>query len=281
VAVSFDTIDHGWMMRFLAHRIADRRLLRLIEKWLKAGVIEDGVRKASERGTPQGAVISPLLANIYLHYVFDLWAHRWRGQHAKGDVIVIRYADDTIVGFQYEGEARTFLSALQDRLRQFGLTENPQKTRLIEFGRFAELRRQRRGLGRPETFDFLGFTHCCSKTRQGYFKILRLTMKKRIRATLAAIRVKLKRKLHDPVAQVGHWLKRVVQGYFNYHAVPDNLRRLQGFRDEVCRAWLQSLRRRSQRHRMTWVRFQRLIDRYVPRCRQQHPYPSQRNRVTT
>ena len=281
ISAFFDTIDHGWMMRFLAHRIADRRLLRLIEKWLKAGVIEDGVRKASERGTPQGAVISPLLANIYLHYVFDLWAHRWRGRHVNGDVIVIRYADDTIVGFQYEGEARTFLSALQDRLRQFGLTENPQKTRLIEFGRFAQIRRQRRGLGRPETFDFLGFTHCCSKTRQGYFKILRLTMKKRMRATLTAIRVKLRRKLHEPVAQVGHWLKRVVQGYFNYHAVPDNLRRLQGFRDEVCRAWLQSLRRRSQRHRMTWVRFKRLIDRYVPHCRQQHPYPPQRDRVTT
>jgi RNA-directed DNA polymerase len=279
ISAFFDTIDHGWMMRFLAHRIADRRLLKLIEKWLKAGVIEDGVRRASERGTPQGAVISPLLANIYLHYVFDLWAHRWRGQHANGDVIVVRYADDTIVGFQYEGEARTFLSAVQDRLKQFGLAVNPQKTRLIEFGRFAEIRRQRRGLGRPETFDFLGFTHCCSQTRQGYFKILRLTMKKRMRATLAAIRVELRAKLHEPVAQVGRWLKRVVQGYFNYHAVPDNLRRLQGFRDEVCRAWLQCLRRRSQRHRMTWVRFKRLIGQYVPRCRRHHPYPPQRNRV--
>ena len=281
ISAFFDTIDHGWMMRFLAHRIGDRRLLRLIEKWLKAGVIEDGVRLASERGTPQGAVISPLLANIYLHYVFDLWAHRWRQQHANGDVIVVRYADDSIVGFQFEGEARAFMRALQDRFGQFGLTLHPQKTRLIEFGRFAETRRQRRGLGRPETFDFLGFTHCCSKTRQGYFKILRLTMKKRMRATLAAIRVELRRKLHEPVAEVGRWLKRVVQGYFNYHAVPDNLRRLQGFRHEVCRAWLQGLRRRSQRHQMTWVRFQRLIDRYVPRCRQQPPYPPQRLRVIT
>lgn len=244
-------------------------------------MIEDGVRLASERGTPQGAVISPLLANIYLHYVFDLWAHRWRQQHANGDVIVVRYADDSVVGFQFEGEARAFMHALQDRFGQFGLTLHPQKTRLIEFGRFAQIRRQRRGLGRPETFDFLGFTHCCSKTRQGYFKILRLTMKKRMRATLAAIRVELRRKLHEPVAEVGRWLKRVVQGYFNYHAVPDNLRRLQGFRDEVCRAWLHSLRRRSQRHRMTWARFKRLIDRYVPRCRQQHPYPPQRHRVIT
>ena len=170
---------------------------------------------------------------------------------------------------------------MQDRLKQFGLTVNPQKRRLIEFGRFAQSRRQRQGLGRPETFDFLGFTHCCSKTRQGYFKILRLTMKKRMRATLAAIRVELRRKLHAPVAQVGRWLKRVVQGYFNYHAVPDNLRRLQGFHAEVCRAWLLGLRRRSQRHRMTWVRFRRLIDRYVPRCRLQHPYPPLRNRATT
>ena len=201
--------------------------------------------------------------------------------HANGEVIVVRYADDSIVGFQFEGEARAFMRALQDRLGQFGLRLHPQKTRLIEFGRFAETRRQRRGLGRPETFDFLGFTHGCSKTRQGYFKILRLTMKKRMRATLAAIRVELRRKRHEPVAEVGRWLKRVVQGYFNYHAVPDNLRRLQGFRAEGCRAWLQGLRRRSQRHRMTWVRFKRLIDRYVPRCRQQHPYPPQRIRVIT
>ena len=279
ISAFFDTIDHGWMMRFLRHRIADRRLLRLIEKWLKAGVIEDGVRIASERGTPQGAVISPLLANIYLHYVFDLWAHRWRQQHANGDVIVIRYADDSIVGFQHEGEARVFLCALQDRLGQFGLTLNAEKTRLIEFGRYAAIRRQQQGLGRPETFDFLGFTHCCSTARQGFFKILRLTMKKRMRATLAAIRVELRRKLHEPVAEVGRWLKRVVQGYFNYHAVPDNLRRLQGFRAEVCQAWLQVLRRRSQRHRMTWVRFKRLIGQYVPQCRQQHPYPPQRHRV--
>ena len=201
--------------------------------------------------------------------------------HANGEVIVVRYADDSIVGFQFEGEARAFMRALQDRLGQFGLRLHPQKTRLIEFGRFAETRRQRRGLGRPETFDFLGFTHGCSKTRQDYFKILRLTMKKRMRATLAAIRVELRRKRHEPVAEVGRWLKRVVQGYFNYHAVPDNLRRLQGFRAEGCRAWLQGLRRRSQRHRMTWVRFKRLIDRYVPRCRQQHPYPPQRIRVIT
>jgi RNA-directed DNA polymerase len=277
----FDSVSHEWLIRFVEHRVGDPRVIRLIRKWLKAGVMEDAVVKPTEVGTPQGAVASPLLANIYLHYVFDLWAHRWRGQCADGDVIVVRYADDTIVGFQYEGEARTFLSAVQDRLKQFGLAVNAQKTRLIEFGRFAESRRQRRGLGRPETFDFLGFTHCCSKTRQGYFKMLRLTMKKRMRATLAAIRVELRRKLHQPVAHVGRWLKRVVQGYFNYHAVPDNLRRLEGFRDQVCRAWLQSLRRRSQRHRMTWVRFKRLIDRYVPRCRQQHPYPPQRNRATT
>lgn len=281
ISAFFDTIDHGWMMRFLSHRIKDRRLLRLIEKWLKAGIVEDGVRTASTRGTPQGAVISPLLANIYLHYVFDLWAHRWRKHHARGDVIVVRYADDTIVGFQAEDEARAFLSAMQDRMTQFGLAVHPQKTRLIQFGRYAAAKRAQRGQGRPETFDFLGFTHCCSKTRRGAFKILRLTIKKRMRATLAAIRAELRRKLHAPVAVVGRWLKRVMQGYFNYHAVPDNLRRLQGFRDEVCRAWLQTLRRRSQRHRMTWARFKRLLDLYVPRCRQQHPYPPQRHRVNT
>ena len=276
ITAFFDTIDHDWMLKFLEHRIADKRILRLIKTWLKAGVIEDGKRIASERGTPQGAVISPLLANIYLHYVFDTWAHHWRTHHASGHVIMVRYADDSVIGFQYEDEAKRFLEAMKERFAKFGLELHPQKTRLIEFGRYAEVRRKKRGLGKPETFDFLGFTHCCSKTRKGEFKILRLTIKKRLRATLADIREKLKRKRHEPIAQVGAWLTRVLRGYFNYHAVPDNLKRLSSLRYEVCRAWLQQLRRRSQKGKMTWERFGRLVEKYIPIPRRVHPYPPQR-----
>jgi RNA-directed DNA polymerase len=276
ISAFFDTIDHDWMLRFLEHRIADKRLLRLIKKWLKAGVIEDGKRIEAERGTPQGAVISPLLANIYLHYVFDTWALHWRTHRASGDVIMVRYADDSVLGFQSEEEARRFLAAMKERFAKFGLTLHPQKTRLIEFGRYAEQRRKKRGLGRPDTFDFLGFTHCCSTTRRGDFKILRLTVKKRLRATLADIRVKLKRKRHESIGQVGAWLQRVTRGYFNYHAVPDNLKRLAGFRDEVCRAWLQQLRRRSQKDTMTWARFRRVAQQYLPYPRRMHPYPPER-----
>lgn len=276
ISAYFDTIDHDWMLKFLQHRIADKRLLRLIKKWLKAGIIEDGKRIASERGTPQGSVISPLLSNIYLHYVFDTWAHHWREHHASGNVIMVRYADDSVLGFQYEDEAKRFLEALRERFAKFGLALHPQKTRLIEFGRYAEQRRKKRGLGRPETFDFLGFTHCCSKTRPGGFKILRLTIKKRLRATLADIREKLKRKRHEPIGQVGAWLQRVLRGYFNYHGVPDNLKRLTGFRDEVCRAWLQQLRRRSQKDKMTWAQFRRMAKKYLPYPRRVHPYPPER-----
>ena len=276
ISAFFDTIDHDWMLKFLQHRIADKRILRLINKWLKAGIIEDGKRIKAEWGTPQGAVISPLLANIYLHYVFDTWAHHWRKHHARGDVIMVRYADDSVLGFQYEEEAKRFLEAMRERIAKFGLALHPQKTRLIEFGRYTERRRKRRGLGRPETFDFLGFTHCCSKTRKGYFKILRLTIKKRMRVTLAAIREKLKRKRHDPVEQVGKWLKSVLRGYFNYFAVPDNLKRLTGFRYEVCRAWREALRRRSDNGKMTWAKFGRLAEKFLPLPRRVHPYPSQR-----
>jgi group II intron reverse transcriptase/maturase len=276
ISAYFDSIDHDWMMKFLQHRIADQRILRLIKKWLKAGVVEDGKRIEAERGSPQGAVISPLLANIYLHYVFDTWAHHWRNHYARGDVIMIRYADDSIVGFQFESEAKRFLKEMQGRLSKFGLTLHPQKTRLIEFGRYAEERRERRGLGRPETFDFLGFTHCCSKNRNGTFKILRLTVKKRMRATLASIRETLKRRRHEPIEFVGKWLQRVVRGYFNYFAVPDNLQRLSGFRHEVCRAWRQALGRRSQRGKMTWAQFERLIKQYLPVPHRVHPYPPQR-----
>lgn len=275
----FDGIDHEWMLKFLEHRIGDRRLLRLITKWLKAGVIEDGRRIAAERGTPQGAVISPVLANIYLHYVQDLWAHQWRQRHAIGGVIMVRYADDSVVGFERLEDAQEFLAALGERMAKFGLALHPEKTRLIEFGRWAGASRKKRGEGKPETFDFLGFTHCCGKSLKGGYKLLRVTIKKRMRATLKAIREKLRKRMHEPIPDVGKWLRQVVQGYFNYFAVPGNMYRLNGFRAEVCRAWRSTLKRRSQKHRMPWERFARLADRYIPRYRNVHPYPGQRFRA--
>ncbi len=281
IAAFFDCIDHEWMLKILGHRIGDRRVLRLVRKWLTVGVVEEGRRTVSKRGTPQGAVISPLLANIFLHYVLDLWVHRWRRREVTGEVIVTRYADDVIVGFQYQADAQRFRQEVQDRLAAFGLELHPTKTRLIEFGRYAAERRARRGEGKPATFDFLGFTHCCSTTRQGEFTVRRLTAKKRMRATLVALRGVLKRRRHEPVGVIGPWLRRVVQGYFNYFAVPGNLERLNAYRREVCRAWHHALRRRSQTGRVPWVRFVRLIDLYVPRVRQLHPYPLQRFRVIT
>ena len=276
IAAFFDEIDHDWMLKFLAHRIADRRVIALIRKWLKAGVMEDGRRVAATKGTPQGAVVSPLLANIYLHYALDLWVHQWRQRHARGNLIVVRYADDSVFGFKMEGTAKRFLAAMQERLAKFGLTLNATKTRLIEFGRFAAEDRKRRGQRKPETFDFLGFTHCCSTDRQGRFKVVRLTMKKRMRATLKVIRATLTRRRHEPVAVVGQWLNRVVQGYFNYHAVPGNLKRMYGIRSEICRSWRHALLRRSQRRPITWKRFNRIAENYLPRVRNTHLHPEER-----
>ena len=272
----FDEIDHEWMLRFLGHRIADKRILGLICKWLRAGVIEEGRRVAATKGTPQGAVISPLLANIYLHYVMDLWVRQWRQRHAHGEMIAVRYADDSVVGFRTQWLARRFLEQLQKRLAKFGLSLNASKTRLIEFGRFAVFNRRKRGLGKPETFDFLGFTHCCDTTRSGEFQVLRLTVKKRMRATLQGIRIALSRRRHECVQVVGRWLGSVVRGYFNYHAVPGNLCRLDGFRVAVCRLWRQALKRRSQRNRLQWSRYGRLANLYIPRVRTAHPYPEER-----
>jgi group II intron reverse transcriptase/maturase len=276
IAAFFDEIDHDWMLKFLEHRIADQRLLRLIRKWLKAGVIEDGRRVGATKGTPQGAVISPLLANIYLHYALDLWARQWRHRHARGKAIMVRYADDSVFGFKSEEAAKSFLAAMQVRLAKFGLTLNAQKTRLIEFGRFAAIDRKRRGQEKPETFDFLGFTHCCSTNRQGRYKVLRLTVKKRMRAKSAQIRAELMKRRHRPIAEVGRWLNRVVQGYLNYHAVPGNLYRLRSMCSEIERAWRHALMRRSQRPKMPWSRFQRIAKRFMPTTRNAHPHPEAR-----
>jgi group II intron reverse transcriptase/maturase len=272
----FDAIDHGWLRQMLEHRIADRRLLRLIYKWLNAGVIEDGVKTWTTTGSPQGATISPLLANIFLHYVFDLWVAQWRRQHARGEMIVVRYADDTVLGFQYEDDARRFWAELGSRMSKFGLELHPIKTRLLRFGTLASLQCRERGERKPGTFDFLGFTHACGKTRGGRFKLVRLTSRKRMAARVRAIRVALHRGRHRPVPVQGAWLRRVVTGYFAYHAIPTNGHRLQVFRDEVTKAWLHALRRRSQRHRMPWSRMHSLAERWIPRPRILHPWPDER-----
>ena len=269
----FDTIDHGWLVKFVAHRVGDKRILRLIQKWLAAGILEDGTWSATEEGTPQGATISPLLANVYLHYVFDLWVQQWRTRSARGAVYVVRYADDIVVGFQHEIDAVRFRTEQQQRLERFGLELHPDKTRLLRFGRFAETQRRERGQGRPETFNFLGFTHVCGKARSGQFLLLRLTVKDRMRAKLKAIREDLLRRRHLPVPVQGGWLGSVVRGYFAYHAVPTNMQRLQSFRIEVTRSWFHALRRRSQRTRMTWERMHRLAERWIPAPRVLHPYP--------
>jgi RNA-directed DNA polymerase len=272
----FDTLSHAWMLQFVQHRVADRRILRLIQKWLKAGVMEEGEWSETEMGTPQGAVISPLLANIYLHYVFDLWVNAWRKQHARGDVIVVRYADDTVLGFQYPAEADRFLEDFRERLRKFGLELHPDKTRRIEFGRCAEPNRRRRGEGKPQTFDFLGFTHISGKNRNGHFTVKRHTIGKRLRTKLREVKQQLQRRRHDPVAQTGQWLRSVVQGYFNYHAVPGNLDSLETFRVRLTRLWQRLLLHRSQRHRCHWDRMHRLAVRWLPLPRVLHPWPTQR-----
>lgn len=273
----FDAMSHDWTLRFLQHRIADKRLLRLIAKWLKAGIAEAGQIKPSSRGAPQGAVISPILANIYLHYVFDLWAHRWRHKAASGDVIIIRYADDIVVGLQHEHEARTFLHDLQTRMRKFELALHPDKTRLIRFGRHAAEQCRRLGQGKPKTFDFLGFTHFCTQSWvTGRFVIGRKTIKKRMLTKLQDIKMELRQRWHDPVAETGAWLHKVLTGHLNYYAVPLNARSLHWFFNRVCRMWLRALNRRSQRASVTWAKFQRLITRFLPPIKIRHPLPCHR-----
>jgi RNA-directed DNA polymerase len=272
----FDEISQEWLIRFLEHRIGDRRIIRLIQKWLKAGTLEEGVVTVSDSGTGQGSVISPMLANIYLHYALDLWVERWRRRETTGDVIIVRYADDFIVGFQHEGDARRFLNEMRRRLAEFALSLHPEKTRLIEFGRFAAERRKRCGLGRPETFKFLGFTFICGKTRAGKFQIKRKTRADRMRAKLKMVQEEMRRRMHQPIAVQGKWLSYVVKGYFNYHAVPTNSQALVAFRTEIARRWRQVLIRRSERTNLNWEQMKRLIDDWLPKPRILHPWPDKR-----
>jgi len=273
----FDNLSHEWMVKFIEHRIADRRILRLIRKWLRAGVSEEGEWSKTEVGTPQGAVASPLLANAYLHYVFDLWVRHWRKHHATGDMIVLRYADDIVVGFENRADAERFLEEWKERLQKFGLDLHPDKTRLIEFGRHAAENRKRRGEGKPEVFDFLGLTHMCGKTRKGgRFIVKRKTIRKRLSAKLRELKEELRRRWHQPVTDVGRWLGSVVRGYFNYHAVPGNMDSLNSFRSQVIWRWYRALRRRSQRKRMTWARFLLLVDHWIPSAKILHPHPNVR-----
>ena len=273
----FDNMSHEWTMKFVEHRVADSRILRLIQKWLQAGVSEDGQWSETKVGTPQGAVASPLLANVYLHYVFDLWVEAWRKRVAKGDVIVVRYADDLVVGFENRAEAERFLAEFRERLAKFGLELHGEKTRLIEFGRFAASNRKRRGEGKPETFTFLGFTHYCGKQRSnGAFIVWRETAKKRMVAKLRAIKAELRRRMHEPIASVGEWLHKVVMGYYRYHAVPGNLDRLRVFGQRLRRLWRLVLSRRSQRGMLPWDRLKPIFARWIPVPCVLHPYPMER-----
>ncbi len=272
----FTSLDQGWMERFLEHRIADKRVLRLIRKWVKAGVIKEGEWSETTVGTPQGASVSPLLANVYLHYVFDRWARQWRRRKARDEVIITRFADDFVAGFEHQGDAQQFLHDLRERFAAFGLELHPDKTRLIEFGRYAAERRQKRGLGKPETFDFLGFTHLCGRTRSGRFWLKRITMAKRMRAKLAEVKDQLKSRRHQPIPEQGQWLASVVRGHVAYYAVPGNSHAIREFRTQVTRHWWTALRRRSQRHSLDWSRMNRIATRWLPPAHILHPHPDVR-----
>ena len=277
----FTSLDHSWLERFLEHRIADKRILRLIRKWVSAGVIEDGVWTASGGGAPQGASVSPLLANIYLHYVLDRWIRQWRRKHAHGDVIIVRFADDFVCGFEYQGDAEQFLADLRQRLAKFNLELHPDKTRLIEFGRFAARARADRGVAKPETFDFLGFTHFCGKTKNGCFWLRRITISKRMRAQLAEVKDQLRQRMHRSIPEQGRWLASVVRGHINYYAVPGNIDAVLAFRTQVIRLWFKALRRRSQLDRTNWTRMNRIATKWLPPARVMHPFPSVRFSATT
>jgi group II intron reverse transcriptase/maturase len=272
----FTEVSQEWVVRFLEHRIGDRRIIRLVQKWLRAGVLEDGIVTVEEKGTGQGSVISPLLANVYLHYVFDLWAGRWRRREATGDMIIVRYADDSAIGFEHEADARRFWDAMRDRLREFSLSLHPDKTRLIEFGRLAAQNREKRGLGKPETFTFLGFVLICGKSRRGAFQLQRKTRRDRMRAKLQEIKAELRRRMHQTIPAQGSWLRQVVTGHFAYYAVPTNSRALSAFRHYVADLWRRTLRRRSQKDGFTWDRMTKLVAGWLPAPRILHPWPDRR-----
>lgn len=272
----FDSVSQDWLVRFIEHRIGDERVIRLVRKWLKAGVLEDGNWSVSEMGTPQGAVASPLLANIYLHYVFDLWAHQWRRREATGNVVFVRYADDIVAGFEHEADGKRFWDAMRMRLEQFSLELHGEKTRLLEFGRHAAARRQMKGLGKPETFTFLGFRFICGRSRRGAFQLQRKTRADRMRSRLRDIKAQLRSRMHHAIPEQGRWLKAVVTGFFAYHAVPTNGRALCSFRYQLTRLWLRTLRRRSQKDRLTWARMNHIAAAWLPTPRILHPWPNQR-----
>jgi RNA-directed DNA polymerase len=276
----FGQLDRDWLRKFLGHRIADTRVLRLVGKWLAAGVIENGEWTESEKGSPQGASVSPLLANVYLHYVLDLWADWWRRRQAHGDVIIVRFADDFIVGFEHRDDAERFLAGLRERFAKFGLELHPDKTRLIEFGRSAARDRSARVRGKPETFDFLGFTHICARSASGRFWIKRITISKRMRAKLKQVKDQLTQRMHLPVPEQGRWLASVVRGHMAYYAVPGNIQAVAAFRDQVTRHWRRTLRRRSQKTRINWERMDRIATRWLPRARVMHPFPEARFAAT-
>lgn len=273
---SFDTVDHDWLIRFVERQVGDQRVVRLIRKWLKAGVVENGTLTTTKTGTPQGSVISPLLSNIYLHNVFDIWAHQWRKRPGCGHMMIVRYADDVVCGFEHEADARAFHAELAARMETFALSLHPEKTRVLEFGRFAAEYRKRRGDGKPETFAFLGFTHICGQTRSGKFLLYRKSRRDRMRSKLQEIKGKLCEKMHESIPEQGHWLGAVVRGYFAYHAVPTNSRALGAFRYYVMHTWLRSLQRRSQRTHMTWEKMRRLAREWLPMPRITHPWPAAR-----
>ncbi len=272
----FTEVSQGWVVRFLEHRVGDKRVIRLVQKWLRAGILEDGIVTIEEKGTGQGSVISPLLANVYLHFVFDLWAERWRRREATGDMIMVRYADDTVVGFQHEADARRFWDAMRERLREFSLSLHPDKTRLIEFGRLAAPNREKRGIGKPETFKFLGFVLICGKSRRGEFQIRRKSRRDRMRAKLQEIKEALRRRMHRPIPETGKWLAQIVGGYFAYHAVPTNSAALGAFRYRITVLWHRSLCRRSQKAGLVWTRMAKLADEFLPKPRVLHPWPNVR-----
>jgi RNA-directed DNA polymerase len=279
--LSFDTLDHGWIVKFLEHRIADKRVIRLIQKWLRAGILDEGKYLDSELGAVQGGSISPLLANVYLHYVLDLWAQQWRSKQARGDVIIVRYCDDFVVGFQYRREAEQYLEQLRRRFEHFGLELHADKTRLIEFGRLAASTRAKRGAAKPETFNFLGLTHFCAKTLQGWFKLGRKTMRKRRQAKLQEVKAELRRRMHEPVAEQGRYVRAVVQGHANYYGVPGNSRAISVFRNAVICIWRRTLSRRSQKGYVAWKRMKRLVARWVPNVRLRYLDPDGHLRVMT